>query len=298
MNLRNICVHSSPHFNSVEHLIRVVRKHDLTNKKTTTKTKTMTNIFWEHLKRVIFVTFNHWGIWSEWWENTTWPTKRQQQRQIQWQIYFENTSKERKNTGSVTPSCSSALEPWPALKRFLRSFYPAGWFHRICQERDELVIKLVRKIQGEVLKRVRGYVFGKKRDQRELIKVGQRNFRKYMSMRDWGWFVIIQKTRYLVFHRWIFNILVCRALIGQPNPAEELAMLETKAAQTWGKGIRLKKNSANLGILSQRGGGCLTETKTTTIQNGDFVGILFPQSQPKNDIKNLDHFAPYFSANA
>merc|ERR1712088_1132636 len=76
------------------------------------------------------------------------------------------------------------------------------------------------KIQGEVLKRVRGYVYGKKRDQRELIKVGQRNFRKYMSMRDWGWFVIIQKTI---------------ALIGQPNPAEELAMLETKAAQTWGK---------------------------------------------------------------
>ena len=65
------------------------------------------------------------------------------------------------------------------------------------EERDELVIKLVRKIQGEVLKRVRGYVFGKKRDQRELIKVGQRNFRKYMSMRDWGWFVIIQKTRYI-----------------------------------------------------------------------------------------------------
>merc|ERR1712088_136802 len=76
------------------------------------------------------------------------------------------------------------------------------------------------KIQGEVLKRVRGYVYGKKRDQRELIKVGQRNFRKYMSMRDWGWFVIIQKTR---------------ALIGLPNPQEELEQLEAKANATWGK---------------------------------------------------------------
>ena len=33
----------------------------------------------------------------------------------------------------------------------------------------------------------------------------------------------------------IFHINVSRALIGQPNPAEELAMLEAKAAQTWGK---------------------------------------------------------------
>ena len=35
----------------LRHLIRAMRKHDLTNKKTTTKTNTMTNIFWEHLKR-------------------------------------------------------------------------------------------------------------------------------------------------------------------------------------------------------------------------------------------------------
>ena len=69
-------------------------------------------------------------------------------------------------------------------------------------------------IQGEALKRIRGYVYRKKYDQRELIKVAQRQFRKYMQMRDWGWFVIIQKTR---------------GLIGLPNPAEELALLEAKA---------------------------------------------------------------------
>ena len=69
-------------------------------------------------------------------------------------------------------------------------------------------------IQGEALKRIRGFVYRKKYDQRELIKVAQRQFRKYMQMRDWGWFVIIQKTR---------------GLIGLPNPAEELALLEAKA---------------------------------------------------------------------
>jgi chromosome segregation ATPase len=78
----------------------------------------------------------------------------------------------------------------------------------------------VRFIQGEVLKRVRGFVYQKKFDQRELIKVGQRNFRKFLGMRDWGWFIIIQKTR---------------GSIGQPNPQEELEQLEAKASATWGK---------------------------------------------------------------
>merc|ERR1719288_331186 len=75
-------------------------------------------------------------------------------------------------------------------------------------------------IQGQVYMKVKGAVYEKKRDQRELIKVAQRNFRKYMSLRDWGWFVIIQKTR---------------GLIGLPNPEEELRLLEEKANATYGE---------------------------------------------------------------
>ena len=71
----------------------------------------------------------------------------------------------------------------------------------------------MRFIQGEALKRIRGAVYQKKYDQRELIKVGQRNFRKFLGMRDWGWFIIIQKTR---------------GLIGLPNPQEELEQLEVR----------------------------------------------------------------------
>merc|ERR1719295_892245 len=98
-------------------------------------------------------------------------------------------------------------------------FFRAGALAFLEELRDELVIKWVRKIQGEVLKRIRGRVYEKKRDQRELIKVGQRNFRKYMAMREWGWFVIIQKTR---------------PLIGRPDPNEELRILEEKANATYG----------------------------------------------------------------
>merc|ERR1719334_2085269 len=99
-------------------------------------------------------------------------------------------------------------------------FFRAGSLGALEEERDKLVIKGVRMIQGEVLKRVRGRVYQKKFDQRELIKVGQRNFRKYLASRDWGWFVLIQKTR---------------GLIGLPNPEEELRLLEEKANATWGQ---------------------------------------------------------------
>merc|ERR1719418_493556 len=110
-------------------------------------------------------------------------------------------------------------------------FFRAGSLGGLEEERDKLVIKWVRFIQGEVLKRVRGFVYKKKFDQRELIKVGQRNFRKYLASRDWGWFVLIQKTR---------------GCIGQPNPEEELRILEEKANETWGKYQEALQVTANL----------------------------------------------------
>merc|ERR1711962_1667888 len=54
---------------------------------------------------------------------------------------------------------------------------------------------------------------------RELMKVCQRQFRRYIALREWGWFVIIQKTR---------------PLVGRSDPNEELAELERKAAATYG----------------------------------------------------------------
>merc|ERR1711964_272487 len=99
-------------------------------------------------------------------------------------------------------------------------FFRAGALAGLEEARDTLVIKWIRYIQGEIYKRIRTRVYEKKRDQRELIKVAQRNFRKYLAMRDWGWFVIIQKTR---------------GLIGLPNPEEELRLLEEKANETYGK---------------------------------------------------------------
>merc|ERR1719260_600451 len=98
-------------------------------------------------------------------------------------------------------------------------FFRAGALAFLEENRDDLVLKLLRMLQGQVYKRIKGKLYEKRRDQRELIKVCQRNFRKYMALRDWGWFVIIQKTR---------------PLIGMPNPEEELRLLEEKANATYG----------------------------------------------------------------
>jgi len=99
-------------------------------------------------------------------------------------------------------------------------FFRAGALAKLEEARDEIVLKLTRFLQGECLKRIRGVFIQKRIDQRELLIVCQRQFRKYMGMRDWGWFIIIQKTR---------------PLIGLPNPEEELRLLEEKANSSYGK---------------------------------------------------------------
>ena len=99
-------------------------------------------------------------------------------------------------------------------------FFRAGALGKLEEYRDVIVNKLIRKIQGQCRKLIRYKDFAKRRDQRELLVVCQRQYRKYMSMREWGWFIIIQKTR---------------PLIGMPNPEEELRLLEEKANATYGK---------------------------------------------------------------
>merc|ERR1711910_176007 len=98
-------------------------------------------------------------------------------------------------------------------------FFRAGALAALEEARDGIVLKLVRWLQGEAFGRIRRKAYQKKADQRELMKVIQRNFRKYMVLRSWGWFVIIQKTK---------------PLVGQQNPEQELAELENKVKEVFG----------------------------------------------------------------
>ena len=98
-------------------------------------------------------------------------------------------------------------------------FFRAGALAGLEEARDGIVLKLVRWMQGQVYGHIQRQKYQKRSDQRELMKVVQRNFRKYMQLRNWGWFIIIQKTR---------------LTIGQANPEEELRNLEAKCNDAYG----------------------------------------------------------------
>merc|ERR1711981_406614 len=111
-------------------------------------------------------------------------------------------------------------------------FFRAGALAALEEARDNIVLKLVRWMQGEVFGRVKRKIYQTKADQRTLMTVIQRNFRKYMTLRTWGWFIIIQKTK---------------PLVGQCNPEQELAMLEELAITKFGAYEEQLKTKAKLG---------------------------------------------------
>jgi len=98
-------------------------------------------------------------------------------------------------------------------------FFRAGALAFLEEIRDDIVLKLLRKLQGTIRQGIRFKDFERRRDQRDLLVVCQRQFRKYIALRDWGWFILFQKTR---------------ALVGLPNPQEELRLLAEKAEATYG----------------------------------------------------------------
>ena len=98
-------------------------------------------------------------------------------------------------------------------------FFRAGALAFLEELRDEIVLKLVRWLQGQCYGFIKRQVYQIKYDQRELMKVIQRNYREYMVLRDWGWFIIIQKTK---------------PLIGRLDLTEELRILEEKANSAYG----------------------------------------------------------------
>merc|ERR1711981_631554 len=99
-------------------------------------------------------------------------------------------------------------------------FFRAAALAGLEEARDDIVLKLVRWMQGQALSYIkREWVYQKKWDQRELIKVIQRAYRQYFRLKSWGWFILIKKTK---------------PLIGALNMEEVLRQLEEKSKMTYG----------------------------------------------------------------
>ena len=98
-------------------------------------------------------------------------------------------------------------------------FFKAGALAGLEECRDEIVSKLLRYTQGQCYGYLRRKVYNQKKDQRELMKVIQRNFRKYFELRDWDWYTLISKTK---------------PMIGRRDVEGELKELEEKCNATYG----------------------------------------------------------------
>ena len=124
--LKSISIVDPGHLWPLRHLIRVMRKHDLTNKKTTTKTKTkkmtMTNAF-----KAIFETCDLSNICR---------VMRKRQRQRQKQRHLENTFKKRFFT--VETIAQSNEKTWPDQQKDndkdddMHNHNTNTWFHGTC----------------------------------------------------------------------------------------------------------------------------------------------------------------------
>merc|ERR1712223_372008 len=74
-------------------------------------------------------------------------------------------------------------------------FFKAGALAGLEEVRDDIVMRLVRNMQGNCFGYLRRKVYQTKYDQRELMKVIQRNYRKYMELRDWRWYILLNGTK-------------------------------------------------------------------------------------------------------
>merc|ERR1712226_411589 len=68
-------------------------------------------------------------------------------------------------------------------------FFRAGALAALEEARDGIVLKLVRWMQGQCYGIIQRQKFQKKSDQRNLMKCIQSNFRKFMKLSSWGWFI-------------------------------------------------------------------------------------------------------------
>merc|ERR1719481_736801 len=143
--------------------------------------------------------------------------------------------------------CNEMLSPEKFRAGHTKIFFRAGVLGYLEEVRDEVVTKLTRKMQGAIFGYIKRQEYKKRVQQRQLLRVIQRAFRRYMSLRHWGWFSIIQKTK---------------PLIGMINIEEEIRILEEAA-------IQAEKEAENERLMDEK----LGLMKRIEMEQGDLIGL-------------------------
>merc|ERR1711936_103557 len=141
-------------------------------------------------------------------------------------------------------------------------FFKAGALAGLEECRDDIVTTLVRHMQGQALGHMRRKVYQQKYDQRELMKVIQRNFRKYFELRDWGWYILISKTKPMIGMRDVEGELgaleeQCNTVYGaydEQVKTKERLMEENKKIKEEKKQLvqQLESEQGNIGEYTER----------------------------------------------
>merc|ERR1719315_522244 len=105
-------------------------------------------------------------------------------------------------------------------------FFRAGVLGQLEELRDERVAKIMTWLQAAI----RGYLcrksYKKLQDQRIALCVVQRNLRKYMKLRTWGWWRLWQKVK---------------PMLNVTRIEDELKALEDKAQETEDRFLKEEK---------------------------------------------------------
>merc|ERR1712223_1800863 len=112
-------------------------------------------------------------------------------------------------------------------------FFKAGALAGLEEARDDIVNKLIRWLQGNAYGHMRRKVYQFKYDRRALMSVIQRNYRSYMVLRDWGWYILVSKTK---------------PMIGMRDVEGELGALEEE-----NKNIKEEKKALSAQLASEQG---------------------------------------------
>merc|ERR1712038_645958 len=103
--------------------------------------------------------------------------------------------KDERKVAGIILDCTEGFEAEKYRLGHTKGFFRAGALALLEEKRDDIVIQLIRYIQGCILGRNARIGYKKRATQRGLVNVLQRKFRQYLAHKSWGWFIIIQKTR-------------------------------------------------------------------------------------------------------